>query len=123
MPKFIVKIAGKYLEWSTIVDAPSTYGMTLEQFKAYYRDEYGRLSMRELEERLARVEVTGTSSMLGEPSAEATVVPCNRMGDYYDGPWKAEGRSELTWEEIQQIVRDTAMPEDEDWNDSEEDES
>lgn len=66
MPNYIVKLTqgdkSWYLEWSTIVDAPITYGMTLEEFRQWYREEYGRDGISKLEERLERVERTGTSS-------------------------------------------------------------
>jgi len=45
-----------YLEWSTIVDAPVTYGLILDEFKKYYKQEYGEQGMKELPERLKRVE-------------------------------------------------------------------
>ena len=60
MGQFIVKVTApdgpRYLEWSTIVDAPVTYGMTLAEFRRHYRREYGASGMRELPERLAFVE-------------------------------------------------------------------
>ncbi len=66
MPTYIVKLEDKYLLWSTIVDAPTSYGMTLNELRAYYLDEYGAAGMRELPERLARVEQCGTSAVDGE---------------------------------------------------------
>jgi len=60
MPTCIAKIKNKYFEWSTIVDAPVTYGMSLEQFKEYYKHQYGQSGMDKLEDRLKRVEKTGT---------------------------------------------------------------
>lgn len=51
-----------YLEWSSIVDAPVTYGLSLNQFREYYKDEYGRQGMEELPRHLERVEKTGTST-------------------------------------------------------------
>lgn len=63
MGTFIIKLADHYLEWSSIVDAPVTHGMTLEEFKAYYRDEYGRNDFElKFPRRLARVEQKGTSA-------------------------------------------------------------
>jgi len=62
MGRYIVKIEGYYLEWSTIIDAPVTFGMPLEEFKEYYRQEYGENGMRDLDIRLTRVERTGTSA-------------------------------------------------------------
>jgi len=82
MPRFICKVSEDdqvwYLEWSTVVDAPVTYGMPLEEFKEYYRDEYGRSSLDELEKRLERVEIKGTSSMM-DGSAEE-LMDWNRAG-------------------------------------------
>lgn len=66
MPRFIVKLAtpagDRYFEWSTIVDAPVTYGMPLDEFTAFYRHQYGAASDDEFAERMARVEATGTSA-------------------------------------------------------------
>lgn len=56
MGRYILKIKDHYLEWSTVVDAPVTFGMLLPEFKEYYRDEYGRDGYRELKHRLERVE-------------------------------------------------------------------
>ncbi len=78
MPRYIVKLQDYYLEWSTVVDAPVTYGMTLEEFKEYYQQEYGADGMRNLLDRLLRVEAKGTSSQLDD-SVES-VVSCNRAG-------------------------------------------
>ena len=78
MPTFIVKLAGKYLEWSTIVDAPVTNGMTLDEFREYYREWYGRAALPGLDERLARVEQTGTSNRDGETPEQ--LIACNRAG-------------------------------------------
>lgn len=52
----------RYLEWSTVVDAPVTYGMTLDEFVTYYRDRYGLESLRDLPRRLEQAIVHGTSS-------------------------------------------------------------
>jgi hypothetical protein len=67
-----------YLEYSGIVDAPLTYGMTLEEFKEYYRDEYGRDGFKRLEQRLSRVEEKGTSNY-SDASVDDTIL-CNRAG-------------------------------------------
>lgn len=68
MPRYIIKIndetTGKdyYMEWSTVVDAPVTYGCTLAEFKEYYQSEYGSNGMRDFEERMKRVEENGISA-------------------------------------------------------------
>lgn len=66
------------MEWSTVVDAPVTYGVTLERFKTYYRERYGTEGIKELPERLERVERTGTSDLIG---TLAGLLACNRAGD------------------------------------------
>lgn len=83
MPKAIIKLhdaaTGKeyYLEWSTVVDAPVTYGMSLDEFKGYYREEYGNDGMKHLDERLARVEASRCSSHL---YSLADLIDMNRAG-------------------------------------------
>lgn len=68
MGRYIIRITDDtdkkdyFLEWSTIVDAPVTYGMSLEEFEQYYRHEYGESGMRELPGRLERVKENGTSA-------------------------------------------------------------
>lgn len=69
MPRHIMKLHDDrdnkdyYLEWSTVVDAPVTYGLSLEEFKEYYKQQYGNEGMRLLEERLSRVEEFGISAL------------------------------------------------------------
>jgi hypothetical protein len=85
MPRFIVKIphAGQdyYLDWSTIVDAPVTYGMSLDEYKEYYRDEYGRAAFEgfEFKQRMERVEAKGTSSMFHNNVED--LISYNRAGE------------------------------------------
>lgn len=82
MPRYICKFIdgdkSYYLEWSTIVDAPVTSGMSLEEFRGYFRDEYGRKSMADLEDRLKRVEEKGTSSIMHDSVDD--VIALNRAG-------------------------------------------
>lgn len=93
MGKFIAKIDGKYLEWSTVVDAPVTYGMTLEEFEDYYRQQYGEQGMRGLPDRLARVETKGSSAhpTAWDDGSLESLIACNRAGP---------DETELTLEEI-----------------------
>lgn len=55
-----------YLEWSSTVDAPVTFGMSLDEFKKYYRDEFGQYGFEKLGPRLERVGRKGTSSHLDD---------------------------------------------------------
>ena len=65
MPRHIIKLTrgdkSYYMEWSTIVDAPVSYGMSLREFRVYYRHLYGEYGGKDLNERLVRVEESGTS--------------------------------------------------------------
>lgn len=79
MGRPIVKIKDKYLEWSTIVDAPVTYGMTTPELKAYIRFQYGAEGLEELPPRLARADQHGTSAL--PPSSFAGLIESNRAGD------------------------------------------
>lgn len=63
MGKFIIKINDKYFEWSTIVDAPITYGMSLEELSAYIRRTQGTEGLDLLPKRLERVNQKGTSAI------------------------------------------------------------
>lgn len=82
MPIYIIKLTegdqSWYLEYSSVVDAPTTYGMTLEEFKEYYQVEYGRSSMDHLNKRLERVEEKGTSSLMHRSAEE--LLDYNRAG-------------------------------------------
>lgn len=61
----IVKIKDMYLEWSSIVDAPTTYGMTLDELTEHIRYQQGVAGLYELPYRLERVEKTGSSEIGG----------------------------------------------------------
>ncbi len=78
MGTFIVKLHDYYFEWSTIVDAPVTFGMTPDEFTEYYREEYGKKGMQELPARLERVEKHRTSSYDSETPED--IFLCNRAG-------------------------------------------
>lgn len=85
MPRYIMKLTDQkdnkeyYLEWSSVVDAPVTYGADINTFKKYYERQYGKTSMNELKERLERVEKQGTSCAFGSTSDE--MISCNRAGN------------------------------------------
>lgn len=66
MGRYILKIHDHYLEWSTVVDARVTSGMSLDEFTAYYQNEYGRSEMHQLPARIARADATGTSALDGK---------------------------------------------------------
>lgn len=72
MPRYIVGHKGLYFEFSTVSDSPSSYVMTREEFKDWYAKEYGQVGLRELPERMARVDAKGTSCV-DDSSAYDTV--------------------------------------------------
>jgi hypothetical protein len=80
--KYIIKLPcdGRdyYLEWSTIVDAPVTFGMSRDEFEEYYREEYGNSSMREFADRMRRVDEKGTSDR--RDSCVEDTIGFNRAG-------------------------------------------
>ena len=82
MPTYIIKFdtadGPRYLDYSTICDAPITVGMTLDEYKAYYREEYGRKGVDNLDDRLRRADAKGTSSHIH--SSVAAVIRFNRAG-------------------------------------------
>lgn len=76
MPTYIIKHTlptgeDRYLAWSTIVDAPVTYGVTLQELRDYWQGEYGRRGLADLDRRLANG---------GDPETLARVQPTNRAG-------------------------------------------
>jgi hypothetical protein len=95
MPRYIAKFTDKetktdyYLEWSTIVDAPVTYGVSLDEFKEYYKTQYGSHGFKDLDERLERVEAKGTSSQIDE-----------NINDLIEGNRAGVDEEELTYDEI-----------------------
>lgn len=93
MPSYIIKLEhngeSRYLEWSTIVDAPVTYGMPLEEFKVSYIQRYRHSTLQALEERLKRVEQTGISAI--DYGSIEELIAVNRAGP---------NETELTLEEI-----------------------
>ena len=77
MGRGLVVIKGKYFEWSTVVDAPVSYAMTLEELTTYTKEEYGNQGIGELDSRIERCNKYGTS-FIGGNSRE--VLSCNRAG-------------------------------------------
>ena len=109
MSRVLLKLTGKdgkdwYLEWSTVCDAPTTFGTTdLEEFKLFLLSEHLKKEredfLREWPDRMARVEATGTSSHQGDTPAQ--LIDCNQAGPdgkslgiegiierYCTGPWR-----------------------------------
>jgi hypothetical protein len=82
MPNYIIRFdtprGARYLEYSTIVDAPVTTGMTRDEFERHYVEQYGLTSVHDMRRRLAVVDKKGTSSMLHATVVET--ISYNRAG-------------------------------------------
>lgn len=67
MGSYIVRFDGpngpRYCEWSTIVDAPVTRGMTFGELHEYIAEQYGSTGSLAMPGRMARVAQKGTSAM------------------------------------------------------------
>jgi len=104
LPHYIIKLTDNnqdyYLEWCPVIDAPLTDGMTLEEFKEFYRNEFGDINTPALERRLARVEKTGTSSNHLASTVDSTIKN-NRAG--------IDGQSLSKQEIIQRYCIDRAI--------------
>jgi hypothetical protein len=79
MGRCLIKIKDLYFEWSTVVDAPVTYGMTLDELRARVKEERGNEGLRELPERLERVEEYGSSFQIKTTLEE--LISTNRAGN------------------------------------------
>jgi hypothetical protein len=81
MGRCIVKLPHStrpYLEWSSIVDAPVTRGMSLEELREHIKREYGNEGVYGFPDRMRRVEARGSS--LTDGSTARDVVSFNRAG-------------------------------------------
>jgi len=78
MGRGIIKIKDAYFEWSTVSDSPTTWGMTLDDFREYVKEEYGQNGIRRLDRRLQRVEEYGTSFLFEKNARQ--VIAYNRAG-------------------------------------------
>lgn len=63
MGRYICHKDGVFFEWSTIVDAPVSYGMNEKEFRLYHKHKYGDLPA---DERIERAIHKGTSSFNDE---------------------------------------------------------
>lgn len=93
MPHYLIRLERDckewFLEWSTIVDAPVTFGMSEAELLDHIRFKYGNDGISRLPERLARVRRNGCSC-LPEMNLE-DLLAYNRAG---------KGETTLTTDEI-----------------------
>ena len=78
MPQRIVRLKDRYLEWSTLVDAPVSQAMTREKLDAYMRNRLGDTYMEQTHPlRMKTVDKWGTSR---EGLTAEELVAYNRAG-------------------------------------------
>jgi hypothetical protein len=81
MGRPIVKLAeNEYVEWSSVVDAPVSWIMTLDELKLHVSREQGNDGLRDLPRRLERVEKFGTSLIDPHYESAEEYVRFNRAG-------------------------------------------
>lgn len=62
MGRCIIKLDGKYMHWTSVSDGPISLLLTEEQFRRYWREEFGRDRWHELAELLLTVKAKGTTA-------------------------------------------------------------
>lgn len=83
--RYTIKIKDRYFHWSTIVDAPITHGMTLDEFREWYKDEYGNAGYdpESFNKMVALLEkypaVNGAGIIIAETLLDS--IRCNRAGN------------------------------------------
>lgn len=77
MGSCIIKLNGKYMEWTSISDSPRTPLMTEEQLRQYWRREYGRCRWPELAEILNKLK---TSDVANSTRTINEIIKDNRAG-------------------------------------------
>jgi hypothetical protein len=86
MPRYLIKLTDpdnpwdwRVMEWSTVVDAPVTYGLTVAEAERLHEVD-PRYSDCVFHERLYRMHTKGHSNMVFDPEGPDARVACNRAG-------------------------------------------
>lgn len=74
----VIKLDGKYLEWSSISDSPRSYLLPKELFSRYWREQYGIQRIGELKKVLKDTDEKGTNSLMSKSAEE--VIKDNHAG-------------------------------------------
>ncbi len=78
MSRCIIKLGGRYFEWSLVSDALVTGAMTGDELRTYVYAEYGAPGLEGLGDRVARADADGTSTLDGNSLRDT--VRFNRAG-------------------------------------------
>jgi len=80
MPRFLLRLDDDlFVEWSTVVDAPVTYGMTLNEVKGWLEADGTRAEV-DKPAALERLLTTGTSHIDVDQFGPDSAIVCNRAG-------------------------------------------
>ena len=90
---YICRVGNLFFEWSNVTESPKSSAMTYDEFKNYYKEQYGCHAMGELDNRMARVMKYGTSSHFAES-----------VEDIIFGNMAGLNNSELNVKEIMNLV-------------------
>ena len=85
--KHAVRGKDRYVLWSSICDAPTLFGCTLRQLKNYWREEYGRSGLEDLERGLEsghkRIFTVAEVSSINRAGKDSTHLTDEQIVDYY----------------------------------------
>lgn len=84
MGRYVVKHGDMVLVWSSIVDAPITMGMTLDELRAWWREEYGRSGLADLERDIkGGLPELADEVCVNRAGAGETQMSLEQLVDYY----------------------------------------
>lgn len=102
-----------YVIWSSIVDAPVTYGCTMKQIKNFWKEEYGRSGLESLEhalqsgaKRIFTIQEASTVNRAGKGETHLTVA---QIVDYYFVR-KGKGPQPVGWDPSHCLHPDRCNP-------------
>lgn len=83
MGRCIAKLNDLYFQWSSVVDAPKTYGLTRDELKQYFIEEAAERAGNDFDEMADKAEANQTS---WSNYTIANLVEGNRIGEWGDNP-------------------------------------
>jgi len=107
MGQTIVKLVHEdrdyYLLWSSIVDSPITYGLSLEELEGFLREEEGGRYMRDSHPgRMERVQERGHSSMVSDYNSGEEFV----RHQIHQERSQEMGDDECSWWTVEEVIQE-----------------
>lgn len=81
--KHVVDGTPRYLIWSTVVDAPITFGMTKAELVDYWDDEYGRSGVLSLEHWLSNPRTLEDEAAFNRAGKDETTLTIEQLVEFY----------------------------------------